>query len=285
MIEFYVNKKANAIPASFDEFEAKHWFCFIKSLCSPKTETWEDVKVVFLKKFTSIPFKKIAKLQKDYANKDEYLEHCSKIALLAENLNYFEKGIKINKNPIPVLNVAGKTFYPPADGLANMRVWEMAYSSSYSKSCPVSIEELKSSDELNNLIAVIYRPGRLYWKFFRRFGISPDDRRRKFFDANIQENAKIIAKLPEHLKITILYWFNTQYETFTSNFPELFETDPSKIEKNNEDKDAFSWADMLITAEGSSSGDEEKIANSYASFFLRRLVLEKKRIESLKPKN
>lgn len=292
MIEFTVNKKANSIPENFDEFSEKHWFVFMKAICSPHSQSWSDVKIHFLKRFSSIPFRILYRLSKskDLYDKEEYLQHCSSIALLSEKLSFFEQLIEVKNNPLPVLRfglLGLRRLFPPKADLANLKTWEMAFAVKYSKEYSVLVSanasQMLIDNALNYFIATVYRPSLPLWPILFKAGFSPFDRRRKFHDSLIPVFARRIASVPLFKKLLILYWFNSSYKNFTEMFPALF----FKADSNNasDDDDDFSWADMIVSAENSMPGDEDKVANSYASMFLQRLVVNKRNLDKLKSQN
>lgn len=288
MIEFDVNGKHNLLPENFSEFSAGQWRFFVKLLCSSNVSDWEDVKVAFVRKYTSIPVRKIRRLGQNAkcdADWEEYINHASQIRLLTDKLKYFESTISIDFNPLPVLRYGFlnlRKLYPPNDGLGNLLTWEMAFATKYSHESSAALSDKVSAEQvkaLNCLVACIYRPGRFFWPLLRKYGYFPEDRRRKFYDALIDLYAARLRKVPLFKKMIILSWFNCQYKTFSQQFQSLFSA------ATNGNPDDFSWADMIISVEGSIPGDEEKIGNTPAAFFLERLVLNKKMIEQLKENN
>jgi hypothetical protein len=288
MIEFTVNGKLNSLPENFSEFSPRQWRFFFRVLCSGKSLEWEDVKVAFVKKFTSIPVRKIRKLGvnvKNEADWEEFLEHSSRVRLLTSKMNFFEQTINIPSNPLPYLSygfLGFRKLYPPSDGLGNLLTWEMAFATKYSSLCSVNMADKEKVFQYNialdKMIATIYRPGRPMWKLLYKYGYSPEDRRRKFYDSLIDAYAVRLRKIPLFKKMIIFSWFNSQYKEFSKQFESLFN------QVSNGNADDFSWADMIISVEGSMPGDEEKIGNSSAAFFLQRLVLNKKMLEHIKEK-
>jgi hypothetical protein len=297
MIEFSVNGRANLIPENFSEFSALHWAVFVKSLSDPNTQSWDDVKLSFLRKFSNIPFRKLKRFQKkiksgeDY---EEYINHCSKIALFNEKLDFFSKKMVFHINPISYIKYGRFNIFklfPPDNSLSNMSVWEMAYATKYSQEhdsfLKLSADKYSSdipdslSNALNNLIAVLYRRPRFFWRLRYKYGFHPDDRRRRFFDSLVPLFAKKISALPEFKKQLIFFWFNSRYEIFSKNFPEIFSS--SKKEDKSKSSD-FSWSDIIVSFENSIPGDESKIANSSAYAFLKRLCINKKNIDELNEK-
>lgn len=277
MIDYLINNKTYQIPQSFTDFNEKHWRFFFSCIEKQKYSSL-DIKLRFLKKFTNIPFNKIEKLRKtkNVENSEEYFNHISKIQILLDNLSFFETKIKFEQCPFNFLKPRFSLFklYPPNNSLSNMKVWEMAIAIDQIK----QYEHTKDIKHLNQFVGSIFRKSIPFWKVLRKFNIKSFDRRVKFDDSLIDVYENNAKKIPVFLKKLAIAWFSFSYSSFVSHNKELF----SSNEKGSSNDDDFTWADMILTAENSAPGDEDKIANSYAWLFMRRMVLQKRAYEKIK---
>jgi len=278
MKEYLINGKTKKIPTFFSDFSDKDWVFFFKLIHKNKYSAL-DIKMKFLKRFTNINFNKIDKLRRSKNVKffDEYENHISKIQLLLEDMNFLDKKIVFDKCPLPKIRYnkfSLFSLYPPNDSLSNVKVWEMALTINYVK----NYEASKNIEDINRFFGCVFRKSIPFWKILRTFNIKAFDRRVEFSDSLIDRYEKNAKNVPLHIKKLALAWFNDSYLAFTKKNKELFSSGDSK---NDDD---FTWADMILTAENSSPGDEKKISNSYAWLFMRRMVLQKRMSEKLRDK-
>lgn len=176
--------------------------------------------------------------------------------------------LNLTKNPLPQLanspktklkNIRPKTtwYYAPADGLANITLYEMAFSFTLFENY------LKTKDEAfaHQLIASIYRPSRPETVEDRESGWFGDRRQplRKY-EAKVEERAELIKTLPALTRRLIVFWFASCRQQIVERYPKVFRRDDDGAGRGV----SYGWGGVLLALAGGPVG-LEAIADQHHS--------------------
>lgn len=133
------------------------------------------------------------------------------------------------------------TFYGPGLNFRNMTVGEFAFADSYL----LKYKQSKDVNDLNTLLAAIYRPASIAGAF--RFFLKDADVRVMFNDRIAKRSAKRFRNIPEHIKKAAMFNFLSMRTYVVKTNPELFKTD-------GESENIFGWAGVMYNLAGSELG-------------------------------
>lgn len=190
-------------------------------------------------------------------------------------IHFLLTGNTLIKNLFPTY----KGFHGPADDFNTLLVCEFIFSEGYYRMYK-DFEKQGSPAiaSLNNLIAVLYRPGRKGYDM----KCNPDGDVREPYNDNLTPHyASQIAKWPIRIKYAILHWFEGCYQNLINNNPELFGGgggEPSLYGL---------WSVMRGVAEKGIHGDIKQVEKLYVKVFmmeLNEMIREAKKINQLTAK-
>lgn len=247
MIDVKIGKRKYECPEGWDEVvENKEQLLFVlKHLI-------EGVEKMDLQIFSVVEFLKLSAVQVARISEENFYR-------MSELLNFLsEKPLTIKKNIFPKLFKV-KPFYCERSVLETFTVWEYALAE---QSFFDYVESKKESD-LDQFMAIIYRPSQCFWWLRKRFTDSLD-RRTRFNDVRFNERIPRIARLPLALKYSVFLWFAHEKELIAKEFPLSF---TKKIDDLN--GGGGNWGDVILNM--SEVGEEEKAANAKLVVVLRRI--------------
>ena len=137
--------------------------------------------------------------------------------------------------------------------------------------------EIEQEEDLNYLIAIIYRPQKWFIFIRKHFKNYDTDKRQKLAEIFLKKRAKRIAKLPYEVRWLIFRWFAYQREIILKAHPYTFKG--SKKESKKIDVGTI-WTDTILAM--SEVGDEDKTANTKLSIILRRIENDNRDYEESK---
>lgn len=159
------------------------------------------------------------------------------------------------RNPWPSLAHTSKTkkpkvtwLYAPADGLANITIYELAISFARYE----AYVETRDEKFANELIGIIYRRSRTITKKEKENGWRGGDRREYFrdYEEAIARRAKLASTLPTLTRRFIVFWFAGCREAIAQRYSRVFKKGGAVKAKGNE------WGRLLLTlAETGAFGD------------------------------
>lgn len=167
--------------------------------------------------------------------------------------------LNLTKNPYPSLSHTPKTklkavkpkttwYYAPADGLANISLYEMAYTFTLFENY------LKTDDETyaHNLIAALYRPSRPETQADRDSGWFGDRRQplRKH-ESKVDERAELVKTMPALVRRLILFWFASCRQQIVERYPKVFQR-----EAHADGGVGYGWGGVLLALAGGPVGLE-----------------------------
>lgn len=212
--------KVYNIPSEMEELSSEQYLFFVKLLLEASEEklNLHDVKVFMIVKILIIVG--INQLEKFQAEKKEaILDNLSRIVSMMDFL--FEKdnnGLKPNlnftKNLLPSFKVGLIRYHGPADTLSNISFQE--YIDAHSHYTEYLASEMKNTDALNRLIAVLYRPQKFGYHIRKRFTGFDGQRRKAYNDNLVEIRAEWIKELDFHVKYGIFLWYHACENFFRS---------------------------------------------------------------------
>lgn len=158
----------------------------------------------------------------------------------------------------------GKTYYGPHDGILNISVAEFIESVMYFGAYQDSMKNNPKTDLLDKMIAVLYRPGRLFYQF-EKFGKDFSlDRRKVKNEYRFEKWAKAFAKMPEELKLAIFLQYEGALSSFAKNFPKSFGKKKGKGDLNG-------WIKLLMSMSNDIFGNFEQTQKTDAYTFFTKV--------------
>lgn len=153
-----------------------------------------------------------------------------------------------------------KKYYGPASDFDNLRVSEFVFSEMFhGKYC-----ETKEIKYLNSLIAVIYRPAK---KRYNRARNSDGDIREAFNENLIHDRARIIARWPDDVKLSIFTWYAGCKKMLVKENPQVFGTGGNAQHTSGT---SAMLSIMRAVAKAGTYGDFDKVEQ----LFVKTLMME-----------
>ena len=162
--------------------------------------------------------------------------------------------------------------YGPEDGLANITIYELAYTFGTYENF------VRTGDEqyAHLLIGALYRPSRPETREERESGWYGDRRqalRRR--EKKVEERARLAATLPVLAKRAILFWFASCRERIVAQYPKVFKpAESAKIGDNN-----YGWGGVLLSVAGGPAGLEVVSDQHYSNTLTFLSMKEDERVE------
>jgi hypothetical protein len=136
-------------------------------------------------------------------------------------------------------NAKSKTtwYYGPADGLANITIYEMAFAFGRYEAYVSTQDEQMA----NELIAILYRPSRSETQAERESAWKGDRRQPlRGYEGKIAERAKMAATLPMLTRRWIVFWFAGCREAIVKAYPRVFK-------KGGDGSGGGGWDKLLLS--------------------------------------
>jgi hypothetical protein len=280
MKEITVNDITRLVPESFSELSRKEIIWVISQIAKGVDEI--ELKLLFLKRYFKLPISRLIGLQqkinreKDLVQKmiynDDLNEYNSRLFLLSEQVNFLVNDRRFSFNPVPVYRTLKRFFMPligPADDLKNLTIWEFALA----ERAMLNYTETQNEEELNRLIAILYRPASIIKRLALLLGFYDKDLRKRFNDQVITERIPRVKNMPFAYKHAIYLFFYSVRNTFSDEgkFPHLF--NQQKQDRNISGRQELTWGDVIMEMSGEIPGNEEKTGQVNLYTFLYRLEL------------
>lgn len=192
-----------------------------------------------------------------------------------QNDTYVLSAPKNTKQLIPHVRIRFTKYHGPGDLLNNISVMEWGRAEKYF----LRFHKSKKIEDLNNLVAVLYRP------LDKRKKITDKDYngdlRMKYNDFTHAESVKHLSRLDIYTKHAIFMYYSACREAiFTSKkYAEVFDGQESKTIKSNPD---FTWIDFIMDLSGKNFDD--KSIDTLADSLLHTVLYKLNRILQLERK-
>lgn len=163
-----------------------------------------------------------------------------------------------------------RRLFGPAAGLRNISFLEFVFADSF------FIAYCQSQDVawLHKLLAVLYRPGRLWG------GAAAGDRRVPFNENLLARNVARVARLPQYVQLAIFTWYRGCRHAWEQRYPLVFTPDHEGQARGNTD----GWSYVLREVSGGPFGNYDSTGRQHAAQLLAKMQDDLARAEELKSK-
>jgi hypothetical protein len=206
-------------PSEIDDLTPKQWIRF-NELVSQSQQgiiTTDNMFAEMVFSALNIPRRQILKV-KHKPSKFRNIIYTN-VYRIAEVLHSFFETEEINgrkylipktsttKNLLPeiCLSVFKRKLYGPADALTDIAFCEYDEANNYYR----EYLQTQSTEALNNLVAVLYRPRRLFLWLIKKLPWYNGEARVKYNKNLVDQRAKIINSLPLHVKLAVFHFFHS----------------------------------------------------------------------------
>ena len=227
------------LPSEWNELTARQ-LRFVAKLFRRKLPM-ADFRVNALREFLSIKSKTFKRIDPE----DAYF--------LCETLDFLTKEVTLTRNVIPVIRTGLRKYYGPIHSMTNCTFGE------FTLACSVLDEYQKtgSEDHLDQLVAILYRPKKVFWSIRKHFTDHQDPRVR-FMNRSLKKRTARIAKVERCIKDLVLLFFNGVLNSVTNLYPYVYR------QKDESDSQDNGWATLIISLADGKTDDRslETVMNS-----------------------
>jgi hypothetical protein len=172
---------------------------------------------------------------------------------LSKNLDFLLEEVNLMRNPLPVIRCGFRKYFGPSDALLACTFGE------FSSACALleAYNQSKEPQYLDELVAVLYRPGKWFRKVRRRFSDNQDPRR-KLASRTLKERIKRISRLDPAVKQAVFLFFSGTLNYLARHFPYVYHPGTGEpFQENN-------WATLIISLADGRTDDEslERVTSS-----------------------
>lgn len=203
--------------------------------------TWSDFKVKALRKFLSIRSKTFRRIKPEDA------------FALCETFDFLTDEVSLTRNVILVIRIGLRKYYGPSDAMTNCTFGEFTLASS------VLDEYHKSGSEyhLDQLVAILYRPKKIFW-LIRKYFTDHQDPRQRFRNRSLMQRAGNIVMVDHCVKYSVFLFFTGVLNSLPGLYPYVYQ---QKDEADNPDN---GWASLIISLADGKTDDKslETVMNS-----------------------
>ncbi len=172
---------------------------------------------------------------------------------LCESLDFLNKEVALTRNLLPVIKTGLKKYHGPADAMVYGTFGE------FTLACSALDEYQKRGDEnhLDQLVAILYRPQKLFWSI-RKYVTDNEDPRAKFKNRTLKKRAGKMGRVDHCVKYSVYLFFNGVLNSLPSLYPYVYR---QKDETDNQDT---GWASLIISLADGKTDDKslETVMNS-----------------------
>jgi len=228
-----------SLPSEWNELSRKQ-LLFVSRLFSSQL-TVVDFRVRALFEFLSIKRKTFKRI----APEDAFT--------LCESLDFLNKEVNLTRNLIPEIKAGLRKYHGPADAMVYCTFGE------FTLACSALDEFQKTGEEkyLDELVAILYRPRKLFWSI-RKHLTDNQDSRAKFMNRAFKKRARKFARVDRCVKYSIYLFFNGVLNSLPALYPYVYQ---EKSEAGDQDN---GWASLIISLADGKTDDNslETIMNS-----------------------
>ena len=239
MNQVEIDGKTYFTPSEWNELTKKQ-VLFVSRLFH-KQITIVDFKFRALLNFLSVSQKVIKRIHPE----DAYF--------LCESLDFLFKEVSLTKNLLPVITTGRRKYLGPADAMMNCTFGEFMMANSLLDSFSMT----KEQKYLDEMVAVFYRPRKLFW-FIRKAYSDNQDPRRKFVNRSLKHRCQRIARLDYDVKYSVFLFFSGVLNSLPLLYPYVYEQQGGTGSEDN------GWASLIISLADGKTDDKslETVMNS-----------------------
>jgi len=239
MNDVQIDHLRRSLPSTWNELTRKQ-LIYVSRLFSCKLNLF-DFRVKALREFLSIKGKTFKRIDPEDAH------------FLCETLDFLTKEISLIRNVMPVIRAGLRRYYGPSDAMTNCTFGEFTLASSVLD----EYHKTGSEDHLDQLIAILYRPKKMFW-FIRKNLTDHQDTRVRIMNRSLKKRACRMAKIDHCIKYSVLLFFTGILNSLTSLYPYVYR---QKDETESQDN---CWASLIISLADGKTDDQslETVMNS-----------------------
>lgn len=160
---------------------------------------------------------------------------------------------KLSNYTIPRFRLGITKYYGPHGDMLNISVAEFVEVSMYYGAYVISTKTVNPDTSLiDKMLAVLYRPGRMFYHFEKSGKNFQLDRRQKNNEYRFTNRVIKFQKLSPSLKMALFLQYEGALEALSANFPNAFSGSGS------DGGDTSAWIKLLMSMSGDIFGDYEK---------------------------
>jgi len=228
-----------SLPSTWNEL-TREQLLYVSSLFTLKL-TLIEFRVKSLFEFLSVKRKTLKRI----APEDAFT--------LCESLDFLNKEVNLTRNLLPVIKAGLRKYHGPADAMVYCTFGE------FTLACSALDEFQKTGEEkyLNELVAILYRPNKVFW-FIRKYFTDNQDPRGKFMNRAFKKRARKFSRVDHCVKYSIYLFFNGVLNSLPALYPYVYQ------EKNEAGDHDIGWASLIISLADGKTDDKslETIMNS-----------------------
>ncbi len=173
--------------------------------------------------------------------------------LLCETLDFLTREVTLTRNVLPVIRTGLRKYYGPSDAMTNCTFGEFTMASSVLE----EYHKSGSEDHFDQLVAILYRPKKVFW-FIRKYFTDHQDPRIRFMNRSLKKRTTRIAKVDLCMKYSVFLLFNGVLNSLTALYPYVYR------QKDESDSQDSGWASLIISLADGKTDDQslETIMNS-----------------------
>ena len=239
MNQVQIDDIRRSLPSTWNEL-TREQLLYVSSLFTSKL-TLIEFRVKALFEFLSVKRKALRRI----APEDAFT--------LCESLDFLNKEVNLTRNLLPVIKAGLRKYFGPADAMVYCTFGE------FTLACSALDEFQKTGEEkyLDELVAILYRPKKIFW-FIREFFTDNQDPRAKFMNRALKKRIGKIDRIDHCVKYSIYLFFNGVLNSLPALYPYVYQ---EKNETGNQDN---GWASLIISLADGKTDDKslETIMNS-----------------------
>ena len=172
---------------------------------------------------------------------------------LSETLEFLFKEVSLTRNLLPVIRTGRRTCTGPSDAMMNCTFGEFTRANSLLD----AFAKTKEQKDLDELVAVLYRPRKWFW-FIRKAFTDNQDPRQRFATRSLKTRCKRMTRVEYSIKYSVFLFFSGVMNSLPILYPYVYE---QKGESGSEDN---GWASLIISLADGKTDDKslETVMNS-----------------------
>jgi len=239
MNEVQIDDQHRSLPANWNDL-TRNQLLYVSRLFRERL-TIAEFRVKVLREFLSLKRKSFNRIDPEDAH------------FLCGTLDFLIKEVSLTRNVIPVIRTGLRKYYGPIHSMTNCTFGEFTLASSFFD----EYQKTGSEDHLDQLVAILYRPTKVFWSIRKHYTDHPDPRVR-FKNRTLSTRAARMAKIDRCLKDSVLLFFIGVLNSLTNLYPYVYR------QRDESDSHDNGWATLIISLADGKTDDRslETVMNS-----------------------
>ena len=172
---------------------------------------------------------------------------------LCESLDFLFNEVSLTRNLLPVIRTGWIKCIGPSDAMMNCTFGEFTMANSLLD----SFSKTKEQKYLDEMVAVLYRPKKLFW-FIRKAFTDNQDPRKKFVNRSLKKRCQKIFRLDYEIKYSVFLFFSGVLNSLPVLYPYVYQQNEDAGSADN------GWASLIISLADGKTDDKslETVMNS-----------------------